>query len=66
MPNCKGAGLKVNSEPLAVPRPVIFPKYSFGPVKKDLNWSYGASELLGKFFLEGSPLKNVPKCFWNK
>ena len=49
MVNLEGQGstLRVN---LIGPRPVQIPKNSFGPVKKDLNWSY--SKHLETFLLK--------------
>ena len=40
-------------------RPVKIPQNSFGPVKKDLNWSYGASKHLETFLLKSFPLRIV-------
>ena len=37
-------GLDAKGEPYG-PRPVKIPKNSFGPVKKDLNWSYRATNI---------------------
>ena len=44
-------------------RPIKIPENSFGPVKKDLNWSYRASKHLETFLLKSFPLRMSPIVF---
>ena len=43
--------------------PVKIHKISFGPVKKNLNWSYRASKHLETFLLKSFPLRMSPIVF---
>ena len=55
----KISGLDTKGEP----RPVKIPRNSFGPVKKDLNWSYRPSKHLETFLLKGFPPRMSPNVF---
>ena len=44
-------------------RPVTILKNSFGPVKKDLNWSHRPSNLLETFLLTSYPPRMSPNVF---
>ena len=44
-------------------RPVKIPKNNFGPVKKDLNWSYRVSKHFETFLLKSFPLRMSPIVF---
>ena len=56
----QGSTLRVN---LNGPRPVKIPKNSFGPVKKDFNWSYRPSKHLETFLLKSFPPRMSPNVF---
>ena len=45
------------------PRPVKILKNSFGPVKKDLNWSYRPNKHLETFLFKSFPPRMSPNVF---